>query len=630
VFVQRIFLPAELQSRLRSFFEADVSSISIVESDGPADHNAFAFACGDEIHVWPRAGEFLCSSGLPLLVHEVAHCLQQRGSSRPVFGTAPAKIDSREFLEDEANEAAESFVSGVKHFQIRRRDFETSGPVVQRIETATLRAWLGDAEFNQLKAALGGNFAVLLGVSEQSLDRFKPGPARPAAAARAALNGFFGRFPGITAQQATDLLAAMPGLSASQCADLVTGLPGVSQQQVQQFVAAFPLGGVGQLARLITRLAPLTGQQIITLVQSLMQQRVFTLLHIYSIVEILSTNNGTQIQNFFNLYTLVNGQPLANVVRGLHFAPQPLSGAQIYDLVNAVGNVGGIAGGFTIHSVLMNLPGPVGPVRMHAISQVGGRTLVRLDRMLNGHITPQELETALGVAPLNNDQHLDGIFQALINANVPMAEIAFLFKVLSNQTDPVMPADTLAKKVALFLRYHCGQRASDIAVGDDTTVEQTTQDNPNIRTNRGGGWAAVTKVHIRLSRRGLNHFKRRHFVAHFDFDDIKAQNTFFPHGANIQDELVFQVSCETIDAMNGGGAPTQINNGFAMHNVTVQNISYRVGVNWTATPANAPAQPIARFDQFFITNGPPLGVIQIPQAEMNAIETILIAAQKIN
>ena len=136
-------------------------------------------------------------------------------------------------------------------------------------------------------------------------------------------NTFFSRFPGITAQQAADLFAAMPGLSGPQCADLVTGLPGLNSSRSSSSCRHFLGGGMGQFARLITRLAPLTGQQIIALVQSLMQQRVFTLLHIYSIVEILSTNNGVQIQNFFTLYSLVNGQPMANVVRELHFGAQP-------------------------------------------------------------------------------------------------------------------------------------------------------------------------------------------------------------------------------------------------------------------------------------------------------------------
>ena len=626
--MRRISLPAELHSRLQAFFEADLSCISIVESDGPAAHNVFAFACGDEIHVWPGAADFLCSSGVLLLVHEAAHCLQQRGSSRPAYGTMRAKVDGREDLEAEANEAALAYRAGLASFRIGPRSFDSRGPVLQCIETATLRAWLGDAEFNQLKVALGaGNFAALLGVSQQSLERFQPGAGRSAAAARAALQTFFGRFPGITAQQSGDLLGALPGLNGPQCADFVNGLPGLNLLQVHQFAQTFPPGGVGQLARLITRLAPLTGLQIITLVQGLMNQRVFTLLHIYSIVEILGTN-GVQTLNFFTRYSLVNGQPMANVVRALHFGAPPLTGAQIYDVVDAVGSLPGIAGGFTINGVLTNLPGPVGPVLMHAISQISARNLVRLERMLNGLMTAPELENALGTAPLDNNQHLDGLLQALVDANIQPNEMAFIFKVMSNQTAPVMPADTLAKKVALFLRYHCGQRASDIPVGDDTTVEQTTQNNPRIETNRGG-WTAVTKVHIRLSRRGLNHFKRRHFIAHFDFDDIKPQNTFFPHGANIQDELVFQVSCATIDAMNAGLNATRIAGGFVTHNVTLGNLSYRVGVNWTATPAATPAQPIARFDQFFITNGPALEVIQIPEAEMQRIETILIAAQKI-
>ena len=179
----------------------------------------------------------------------------------------------------------------------------------------------------------------------------------------------------------------MPGLSGPQTADLVNGLTGLNLLQVQQFVAAFPGGGIGQLARLVTRLAPLTGAQIVTLIQDLMQRRVFTLLHIYALVEILSTNNGTQIQNFFTLYSLVNGQPMSNVVRTLHFGVEPLSGAQIYDVVNAVGNLPAIAGGFAIHSVLLNLPRPLGAVRMHAVAQLAPRVLIRLDRMLNGQIT---------------------------------------------------------------------------------------------------------------------------------------------------------------------------------------------------------------------------------------------------
>jgi hypothetical protein len=625
--VERFCLSAELQSRLCEFFGADMSSISIVESDKPSLYGAFAFASGDEIHTWPGAARFLRSSGLPLLVHEIAHCLQQRGGVRPALGAMPAKIIHREDLESEADAAALAFHSGARSFHIEPSSFECGSPILQRIETATLRAWLGDAEFNQLKGALGANFAVLLGVSQQALERFQPGIGRPAAACRAALNTFFTRFPGISIQQASDLLAAMLGLSGPQTADLVNGLTGLNLLQVQQFVAAFPGGGIGQLARLVTRLAPLTGAQIVTLIQDLMQRRVFTLLHIYALVEILSTNNGTQIQNFFTLYSLVNGQPMSNVVRNLHFGVEPLSGAQIYDVVNAVGNLPAIAGGFAIHSVLLNVPRPLGAVRMHAVAQLAPRVLIRLDRMLNGQITEQELQTALGMAPLNNNQHLDAFLQALVNANL-QNEMGFLMKVLSGQTDPVMPADTLAKKVALFLRYHCGQRASDIPVGDDTTVEQTTQNNPRIETNRGG-WSPATKVHIRLSRRGLNHFKRRHFIAHFDFDDIKAQNSFFPHGANIQDQLVFEVSCATIDALNAGLNYTRINGGFETHAVTLRNISYRVGVFWTAVPPATPAQPIARFDQFFITAGPALEVIQIPQAEMNTIEAILIAAQKI-
>ena len=625
--MERFSLSAGLQSRFRGFFGADVSSISIVESGTPSVYGAFAFASGDEIHIWPGTAEFLCSSGLPLLAHEIAHCLQQRGSLGPAFGTMPAKIVHRQDLEDEADAAALAFQSGYPSFHIEPRSFDCGSPILQRIETATLRTWLGDAEFNQLKGALGANFAVLLGVNQQALERFQPGIGRPAAVCRAALNTFFGRFPGISIQQASDLLAAMPGLNGPQTADLVNGLPALNLLQVQQFVAGFPGGGIGQLARLVTRLAPLTGAQIVTLIQDLMQRRVFTLLHIYSIVEILSTNNGTQIHNFFTLYSLVNGQPMANVVRGLHFGAEPLSGAQIYDVVNAVGNVPGVAGGFTIQAVLLNLPRPMGAVRMHAVAQLAPRVLTRLDRILNGQITEQELQTALGMAPLNNNQHLDAFLQALVNANL-QAEMGFLVKVLANQTDPVMPANSLARKVALFLRYHCGQRASDIPVGDDATVEQTTQNNPRIDTNRGG-WSAVSKVHIRLSRRGLNHFKRRHFIAHFNFDDIKEQNTFFPHGANITDQLVFDVSCATIDALNAGLNRTRINGGFDTHNVTLQNISYRVGVFWTAVPPTTPAQPIARFDQFFITAGPPLEVIQIPEAEMNAIETILIAAQKI-
>jgi hypothetical protein len=295
--------------------------------------------------------------------------------------------------------------------------------------------------------------------------------------------------------------------------------------------------------------------------------------------------------------------------------------------VNAVGNLPAIAGGFAIHSVLLNVPRPLGAVRMHAVAQLAPRVLLRLDRVLNGQITEQELQTALGMAPLNNNQHLDAFLQALINANL-QNEMGFLIKVLSDQEDPPMPANTLARKVALFLKYHCGQRASDIPVGDDTTVEQTTQNDPRIETNRGG-WSRVTKVHIRLSRRGLNHFKRRHFIAHFNFDDIKPQNTFFPHGANIEEQLVFDVSCATIDSLNAGLNYTRINGGFETHVVTLHNLSYRVGVFWTATPPTTPAQPIARFDQFFITAGPPLEVIQIPEAEMETIEAILIAAQKI-
>ena len=54
-----------------------------------------------------------------------------------------------------------------------------------------------------------------------------------------------------------------------------------------------------------------------------------------------------------------------------------------------------------------------------------------------------------------------------------------------------------------------------------------------------------------------------------------------------------------------------------------------IHVNVDALDDDAPAQPIARFDQFFITAGPALEVIRIPQAEMETIETILIAAQKI-
>jgi hypothetical protein len=563
-----------------------------------------------------------------MLVHEAAHCLQQRGSSHPPYGSTPARVDRRADLESEANEAASAFRNGLASFRIRPRRFDSGSPIIQCIETATLRAWLGAAEYDQLKVALGAsNFAALIGVNQQTLERFQPGGGRTPAACRAALQTYFGRFPGITAQQAGDLLIALPGLNGPQCADFVNGLPGLNYLQVHQFAQTFPPGGIGQLARLITRLAPHTGIQITTLVQNLMNQRVFTLLHIYSIVEILGTN-GVQTLNFFTKYTLVNGQPMANVVRELHFGAPPLTGAQIYDVVDAVGGLPGIAGGFTINGVLRNLPGPVGPVRMHSLSQLNARILTRLERMLNGDITAPELEAALGVAPLDNNQHLNGFLQALVDANLQSNEMAYLIKVMSNQIAPVMPADTLAKKVALFLRYHCGQRASDIPVGDDTTVEQTTQNNPRIETNRGG-WTACTKVHIRLSRRGLNHFKRRHFLAHFDFDDIKPQNTFFPHGANIQDQLVFQVSCATIDAMNAGLNATRIAGGFVTHNVTLGNLSYRVGVNWTATPAATPAQPIARFDQFFITNGPPLEVIQIPEAEMNTIETILIAAQKI-
>ena len=303
--------------------------------------------------------------------------------------------------------------------------------------------------------------------------------------------------------------------------------------------------------------------------------------------------------------------------------PLNLTAGQLNDVVLAVTRVPGVVRGFTIHSVLSNLFAPLGPARMHAISQISGRCLIRLERV-SRHMNTPELTTALQHNRfLNHDQPLHRFLEAADVAHLTPAEWAWLLKVITDQEDPVLPADTLARKAALFFRYHCGQRHSDLPVGDDTTVEQTLNNSPDdIRTFRDGTWKDVVKVSVRLSQKGLNHFKRRHFVEHFDFTDIKIQNTFFPPQTDITTDKLFLVAAGCIEQL----AHADIHNGFATHNITVTGISYQAGVNWTAVPHGTPAQPVAPFDQFFITSAPPNEVTQIPQAELNVIEHLLSEA----
>ena len=159
-----VFLP-NCSRVSREFFGADMSSISIVESDKPFSYGAFAFASGDEIHIWPGAARnFFRSSGLPLLVHEIAHCLQQRGGRQ---ACASERCRRKSFIaktwKAKRMRRHSPFIRGTRSFHIEPSSFECGSPILQRIETATLRAWLGDAEFNRLKGALGANFAVLAG-----------------------------------------------------------------------------------------------------------------------------------------------------------------------------------------------------------------------------------------------------------------------------------------------------------------------------------------------------------------------------------------------------------------------------------------------------------------------------------
>ena len=108
-----------------------------------------------------------------------------------------------------------------------------------------------------------------------------------------------------------------------------------------------------------------------------MQQRVFTPLHIYSIVDILSTNNGTQIQTFFNLGDAGERATPANVVRGLRFRLAAAFCRLDLRCSEWSWQRWRDCRVFTIHFVLLHQPGPVGPVRMRmAPPKLGGRTLV--------------------------------------------------------------------------------------------------------------------------------------------------------------------------------------------------------------------------------------------------------------
>lgn len=98
--------------RAERFFDTNFDSVSFLVTPEPLRLGALAFACGDEIHISPGA---TCLPPAPLaglLIHEMAHVVQQRAGR--VSAAAPQPV-CHPWLEAEAEDSASWFTAGVPH-----------------------------------------------------------------------------------------------------------------------------------------------------------------------------------------------------------------------------------------------------------------------------------------------------------------------------------------------------------------------------------------------------------------------------------------------------------------------------------------------------------------------------------
>ncbi|MEP6946854.1 MAG: DUF4157 domain-containing protein [Acidobacteriota bacterium] len=72
-------LPKPLRAEMEKSYNADFSSVRIMESHVPTLNGSKAYTSGDDIHFAPGHFDPHTDSGRQLISHEIAHVVQQRG-----------------------------------------------------------------------------------------------------------------------------------------------------------------------------------------------------------------------------------------------------------------------------------------------------------------------------------------------------------------------------------------------------------------------------------------------------------------------------------------------------------------------------------------------------------------------
>ncbi|MBV8519482.1 MAG: DUF4157 domain-containing protein [Acidobacteria bacterium] len=102
-----MFLPGTVRQAMESFFGAGFSDVRVHACPQAAAMGAIAFTQGSQIHVTSHGSHAFASRGPQILVHELAHVVQQRtGRVRNPFGSGTAIVQDQ-MLEAEAERMAQ-------------------------------------------------------------------------------------------------------------------------------------------------------------------------------------------------------------------------------------------------------------------------------------------------------------------------------------------------------------------------------------------------------------------------------------------------------------------------------------------------------------------------------------------
>ena len=147
-------LPESSRTRLEAFFGAPLDTVTVTTSIAPRELGARGFAAGERVFLDPASGSVETPAGAGLLVHEIAHVLQQRAGlvAAADNGGHLMRVD-RADLEAEADAAAAAFLSGRPRFSVANglasRPAEARITVVQCQATGTINtAYLDQGTMN--------------------------------------------------------------------------------------------------------------------------------------------------------------------------------------------------------------------------------------------------------------------------------------------------------------------------------------------------------------------------------------------------------------------------------------------------------------------------------------------------